>query len=203
MMIVTGAFFVSIPYLTLCYLFFFFFFSVPTTGPTFPTNVPTVGPTPPTPMPTQQLIQCNLCVNDGEFLTNDDAVLFTDPNFGIDVTCEQAQFLGFTTGYTANDCQLLQFLAVGTCGCPNDPTTPTQSPAGPPVTIAPTMAPPPPVFCQVCFDGTPVSGAGTIGGVQCQQLAQAGAAMMFNTLECLTIQIAAEVAPNDPCNCSP
>jgi len=165
----------------------------------------------PTMMPTLALEPCNLCVNPFEFITNDDGVLFTDAITGVELTCEQAQIVGFSFGYTAQECNLLQFQASGTCGCPSDPGTPTGAPATAPTTPAPvppaTPAPvgsPETVFCTVCQNGTPATG-GTIGGVTCAELDAMGRLLpdgTFTLFQCLTIQTAAIIAPGDPCNCN-
>ena len=163
-------------------------------------------------MPTLALEPCNLCVNSLEFITNGDGVLFTDAITGIDLTCEQAQIVGFSFGYTAQECNLLQFQASGTCGCPSDPSTPTTgAPAMAPATPAPVPAPTAPaptdetVFCQVCQNGKPATGQGFIGGMSCVVLDAMGRLLpdgTFTLFQCLTIQTAAIIAPGDPCGCN-
>jgi len=165
----------------------------------------------PTMMPTVALEPCNLCANPFEFITNDDAVLFTDAITGIELTCEQAQIVGFSFGYTAEECNLLQFTASGTCGCPSDPATPTGAPGSTPTTSAPVppatpspVASPETVFCPVCQNGIPATGAGSIGGMTCVELDAMGRMVpdgTFTLFQCLAIQTAAIIAPGDPCMC--
>lgn len=160
-----------------------------------------VVPTLPTPVPTpvpEERFPCNICGIGTP--SNPNAVLFFDPLLGVSITCQQAQVVGTIQGFTVDQCLLSQFLAVGTCGCPNDPPTAAPVPGSTP---APTMAPPT-VFCTVCFNGRPSdSNAGSIGGRLCSVLDQEGRNDEFTLEECLIVQTAAAVAADDPCECAP
>jgi hypothetical protein len=152
----------------------------------------------PAPTPTAQARStCNICRNGG-LVTELTETLVTV--FGIPVTCGQAQLIGATEGYTVEQCAIAQALAVGTCGCPNEPT---MSPAAAPVPAPPVTAPET-VFCTVCFNGTPSnSNAGSIGGTLCSDLDSQGRMDQFTSEQCLVIQTAAAVAEDDPCECEP
>eukprot|EP00529_Nitzschia_sp_RCC80_P007303 CAMPEP_0113473290 /NCGR_PEP_ID=MMETSP0014_2-20120614/17969_1 /TAXON_ID=2857 /ORGANISM="Nitzschia sp." /LENGTH=1292 /DNA_ID=CAMNT_0000366055 /DNA_START=1236 /DNA_END=5114 /DNA_ORIENTATION=+ /assembly_acc=CAM_ASM_000159 len=165
-----------------------------------PTPSATAPPSPvasPVPSPTEARFPCNIC-RGGTMITNFDALLVTA--FGTPVTCGQAQVFGATSGYTVEQCAIAQSLAVGTCGCEDEPTP---SPASAPVLPAP-VTPPETVFCSVCFNGRPSnSNAGSIGGTLCSALDAQGRDDQFTSEQCLVIQTAAAVAEDDPCECEP
>lgn len=120
--------------------------------------------------------------------------------FGFPISCGQAQFIGgpLGPGFTVEQCAIAQSLAVGTCGCPNEPT---ESPALAPVTPAPSP-PPETVFCLICPNGNAATGTGSIGGLQCQDVDMMGRAEELTEDECIGAQIAA-AASLDPCGCNP
>jgi hypothetical protein len=142
-----------------------------------------------------QRFACNIC-RDGGQLQRPNALLGTI--LGLPATCGQAQSLGVPggIGYTVEQCAILQALAIGTCGCPFEPTP------APNATPQPTAAPVT-VFCTVCFNGMPASGSGSIGGALCQELDAMGRNDEFTSEECLIIQTAAAVAEDDNCECMP
>lgn len=141
----------------------------------------------------EQRFACNIC-RDGGQLKKPNALLGTI--LGLPATCGQAQSLGIPggLGFTVEQCAILQSLAIGTCGCPFEPTP------APDATPAPSVAPET-VFCTVCFNGSPASGSGSIGGALCQELDSQGRADSFTAEECLIIQTAAAVAEDDNCEC--
>ena len=140
-----------------------------------------------------QRFACNIC-RDGGQLQDPNALLGTI--LGLPATCGQAQSLGLPGGfgYTVEQCATLQALAIGTCGCPFEPTP------APDATPSPSAAPET-VFCTVCFNGQPASGSGSIGGTLCQDLDTQGRADAFTSEECLIIQTAAATAEDDNCEC--
>mmetsp|Transcript_26831 Transcript_26831/g.63993 ORF Transcript_26831/g.63993 Transcript_26831/m.63993 type:complete len:666 (+) Transcript_26831:376-2373(+) len=164
---------------------------------------PTTATSPPAPAATStpvlaiddQRFACNIC-RDGGQLQDPNALLGTI--LGLPATCGQAQSLGLPGGfgYTVEQCATLQALAIGTCGCPFEPTP------APDATPSPSAAPET-VFCTVCFNGQPASGSGSIGGTLCQDLDVQGRADAFTNEECLIIQTAAAVAEDDNCECMP
>jgi hypothetical protein len=168
---------------------------VPTTAPTpVPTATPTATPTAsPTPMPTVALFPCNIC-RDGGSLTEPGGTLVSF--LGFPVSCGLAQIVGITPGLTLQQCAIAQAAAVGTCGCPNEPT---DAPVMSPVTHAPTAAPET-VFCLVCPMGQMTMGTGSLGGMQCQDVDMMGRNSELTESECLAAQIRA-AQEDDPCGC--
>jgi hypothetical protein len=168
---------------------------VPTTAPTAtPTALPTSQPTAqPTEVPR---FPCQIC-RDGGFPQNLDATLVSF--FGLPITCGRAQLIGGPNGigFTLQQCAIAQAAAIGTCGCPNEPTT---APVMMPVTQAPSQGPEL-VFCLICPNGNRATGTGSIGGLQCQDVDMMGREMMLTEDECIAAQIRS-AGSDDPCGCA-
>jgi hypothetical protein len=141
-----------------------------------------------------------------------EAVIFGFGIMSLPVTCGQAQFLAgpLGPGFTIEQCGIAQALAINTCGCPFEPSGPSSpsSPSAP--AVAPAVGPPAmspsagtTVFCTVCFTGEPTFSTVAIGGIQCGELDARGRNFEYTRMECLEIQSAAAVAPDDPCDCDP
>ena len=172
----------------------------PTT--TAPTNIPTLVPT----RIGDRVEFCNIC-RDASFgdlsLQNPDETLASFISGGISISCGFAQFLGSTLNdqngpvYTLDQCAIAQSLAVGVCGCPNEPTSaPVTLPA---VTPQPTDAPPG-VFCLVCPNGNMATGTGLLGSMQCQDVDNMARESQLTDEECLAAQTRA-AQDDDPCGC--
>ena len=182
----------------------------PTTSPTTtePTNVPTLVPT----RIGDRIEFCNIC-RDATFgdlsLSKPDATIASFVNGGISITCGFAQFLGSTLNvnngpvYTLTQCAIAQSLAVGTCGCPNEPTiAPSTTAAGGVTTASPQPTDGPPgVFCLICPNGNMATGTGLLGSMLCQDVDTMARDSLLTDEECLAAQTRA-AQDDDPCGCS-
>mmetsp|Transcript_37795 Transcript_37795/g.91943 ORF Transcript_37795/g.91943 Transcript_37795/m.91943 type:complete len:507 (+) Transcript_37795:314-1834(+) len=174
-----------------------------------PTQVPTVPPT----VLADRTEFCNIC-RDAGFgdlsLERPNATLASFVGGGISIQCGFGQFLGSTLNpqgpvYTLQQCAIAQSLAVGTCGCPNDPTAgaPVAAPSLPAVvTPTPTPEPPPGVFCLICPNGNMVTGLGILGSMLCQDVDGMARRSELTDEECLAAQTRA-AQDDDPCGCGP
>lgn len=96
---------------------------------------------------------------------------------------------------TADQCDLSQATLLETCGC-ETPPEPEEGSAG----IAESFFDMK-VFCTACSDGTPTTTNVAVGGKTCGQWDAEGTSFQLSVSECLSLQTATSVAPDDPCQC--
>lgn len=121
---------------------------------------------------------------------------------GMIITCQEAQNQATKAfgqpGFTEGQCLDFQSLAIGTCGCPFEPT---EAPVVAPVTAAPSDSPPTVPVCTVCQNGNPATG-GNLVDMSCEAVDALGRAGELTLAECVTAQLLAGTL-GDPCNCKP
>lgn len=175
----------------------------PTASPTVePTPAPTTKPTLATPAPTNKLPLCNICRDSplGDSTINEPSATIASLE-GTTITCQDAQNNATQSfgslGFTDEQCLDFQALAVGTCGCPFEPT---EAPVMAPITPAPSTNPGVP--CTVCQNGNPVMGTGQIAGVPCATVDLRARNELLTLEQCAAAQLLA-ATPTDPCLCNP
>ena len=93
---------------------------------------------------------------------------------------------------TEDQCDLAQSTLLDKCGC----AAPEASSEAIAESFFDTK-----VFCTACSDGTPTTEPVAVGGKTCGQWDSEGRSFQLSVSECLSLQTATSVAPDDPCQC--
>eukprot|EP00529_Nitzschia_sp_RCC80_P021187 CAMPEP_0113471496 /NCGR_PEP_ID=MMETSP0014_2-20120614/17006_1 /TAXON_ID=2857 /ORGANISM="Nitzschia sp." /LENGTH=395 /DNA_ID=CAMNT_0000364129 /DNA_START=107 /DNA_END=1290 /DNA_ORIENTATION=+ /assembly_acc=CAM_ASM_000159 len=141
---------------------------------------------------------CEFC-NGGLPASSEDVVVSQrDDEEGVDlmVTCKDIFVFNLAVGMTEDQCDLSRATLLETCGCETPEPEEGSSAAG----IAESFFDMN-VFCTACSDGTPTTSNVAVGGKTCGQWDAEGRSSLLSVSECLSLQTATSVAPDDPCQC--